>query len=65
MSQYIPDLEIVDFRNVQGRIASMDTVPTGVPKVMAEQIKVVKTGGNTYLYIYDNLTNAWKYKLLT
>lgn len=46
--------------NVEGLIQTVNTVPTGTPKKIYEQVKIYFLSANTYLYIYDGINNNWK-----
>lgn len=51
--------EKIDIRNVRGLIEVLEAVPTSKPSTFSDQIKIVVTGGNTYLYIFDPVANDW------
>ena len=55
----------VQFMELWGKIDTTSTVPTYVPKKVAEQIIIYVSGVTLRLYIYDFTNNAWRYMILT
>jgi len=52
-------------QDVFGMFQTVTTAPTGTPKNFFNQIQVYSSGGTFRIYIYDTVSNAWKFSTLT
>ena len=52
-------------QDVLGMFQTVTTAPTATPKNFFNQIQIYSSGGTFRIYIYDTVSNAWKYSVLT
>lgn len=50
---------VIDIKNIGGLIQVLTDIPTSKPTKFYDQIKLVVTGGNTYLYVFNPVANDW------
>lgn len=66
MQSYVQDTNLfVDIQNIINFVQVVSTAPTATPRNFWEQIKLYINGATYRLYIYDNITNNWRYATLT
>ena len=51
----------ISFRDMRGFIKTQTATPTYVPNKLEAQVKIV----GTKLYIYETISNSWKFASLT
>jgi hypothetical protein len=59
----IPQMVQTDIKDIAGVFQTVTSAPTHVPKKFIEQVLIVNSGGYK-LYLYDTISNAWKYATL-
>lgn len=52
-------------QDVFGMFQTVTAAPTKTPRNFFEQVKIYSSGGTFRIYIYDTVSNAWKYATLT
>lgn len=52
-------------QDVFGMFQTVTTAPTLTPRNFIEQVKIYSSGGTFRIYIYDTVSNAWKFSTLT
>lgn len=61
-----PDINPVQrAQDVFGMFQTVTAAPTKTPRNFFEQVKIYSSGGTFRIYIYDTVSNAWKYATLT
>ena len=55
----IPPNTSVGFRDISGVLPTLSAAPAGTPRGVFQQIRIVRTAGTTYLYIYDTSVSTW------
>jgi hypothetical protein len=55
----------IDLKDIANYIQAVTSVPTHIPKVFYEAIKLYVSGGTYRLYIYDFTNGEWRYVTLT
>ncbi|KKR20032.1 MAG: hypothetical protein UT51_C0009G0006 [Candidatus Nomurabacteria bacterium GW2011_GWC2_39_41] len=53
------------FFNLEGFIRTLIEEPAYVPRKLADQIVLVRTGGSTSAYLYDTINTTWRRVTLT
>lgn len=48
-----------------GMFQTVTSAPTSAPRTLINQIQIYSSGGTFRIYIYDTVSNAWKYATLT
>lgn len=48
-----------------GMYQTVSVAPTATPLFMQNQIQVYSSGGTFRIYIYDTVSNSWKFSALT
>jgi hypothetical protein len=59
------DTPKIDFKDIDGYIETLNSVPTHTPKVIYDAIKLYASGATYRLYLYDFKNGAWRYVNLT
>jgi len=57
--------EVPRGQDIFGMFQTVTTAPTATPKNFFNQIQIYSSGGTFRIYIYDTVSNAWKYATLT
>jgi len=55
----------VNGSSVFGMYQTVSVVPTTTPLFMQNQIQIYSNAGTFRIYIYDTVSNTWKYSALT
>jgi hypothetical protein len=63
--QALPLPGVTDVETVSGFIPTYTSVPSHTPKKFQDQFVMYVSGGTKRLYIYDVVSNAWRYATLT
>ncbi len=59
------EIRSILFREIDGFIETVDTIPSYTPRRINEQIKFYSSGTTYRLYIYDIKNQVWRYTALT
>ena len=54
-----------NFFNIEGFVKTLTEEPSYTPRILSDQVVLVRTGGSTAAYFYDTVNTTWNYVTLT